>query len=51
MEQFYLGADVSKGYTDFVLIDQAKQPVEKNFQLDDTAAGHVQLYDQLHHLI
>ena len=28
MEQFYLGADVSKGYTDFVLIDQSKQPVE-----------------------
>jgi transposase len=47
MEQFYLGADVSKGYTDFILIDQHKQPVEKNFQLDDTAAGHVQLYDQL----
>lgn len=49
MEQFYLGADVSKGYTDFVLIDQSKQPVEKNFQLDDTATGHAQLYDRLHH--
>jgi len=48
MEQFYLGADVSKGYTDFVLINQSKQPVEKNFQLDDTATGHAQLYDQLH---
>lgn len=47
MEQFYLGADVSKGYSDFILVDQYKQPVEENFQLDDTAAGHVQLYDQL----
>jgi len=47
MEQFYLGADVSKGYSDFILVDQHKQPVEENFQLDDTAAGHVQLYDQL----
>ena len=44
---FYLGADVSKGYTDFILLDQHKQPVEKNFQLDDTAAGHTQLYEQL----
>ena len=49
MEQFYLGADVSKGYSDFILVDQHKQPVEENFQLDDTAAGHVQLYDQLAH--
>jgi transposase len=47
MEQFYLGADVSKGYTDFILLDKHKQPVEKNFQLDDTAAGHIQLYEQL----
>lgn len=49
MEQFYLGADVSKGYSDFILVDQHKQPIEENFQLDDTAAGHVQLYDQLTH--
>ncbi len=51
MEKFYLGADVSKGYTDFILVDQNKQPVEKNFQLDDTAAGHVKLYDQLNHFL
>ncbi len=49
MEQFYLGADVSKGYSDFILVDQHKQTVEENFQLDDTAAGHIQLYDQLTH--
>lgn len=47
MEQFYLGADVSKGYSDFILVDQHKQPVEGNFQLDDTVDGHVQLYNQL----
>ncbi len=51
MKKVYLGADVSKGYTDFVLIDQHKKPVKNNFQLDDTAAGHVQLYDQLHHFL
>jgi len=51
MEQFYLGADVSKGYSDFILIDQHKQPVETNFQLDDTAEGHVKLYDQLAHIL
>lgn len=48
MQQFYLGVDVSKGYSDFILIDQHKQPVEDNFQFDDTATGHAQLYDQLH---
>ncbi|HHD57389.1 MAG TPA: hypothetical protein ENK89_06925 [Desulfobulbaceae bacterium] len=47
MEQFYLGADISKGYSDFILIDKHKQPVDGNFQLDDTVAGHVQLYEQL----
>ena len=48
---FYLGADVSKGYTDFVLIDKHKKRVEKNFQLDDTAAGHTQLYEQLNRFL
>lgn len=51
MQQFYLGADVSKGYSDFILVDKNKQAVENNFQLDDTAAGHAQLYDQLHHFL
>jgi len=48
MQQFFLGADVSKGYSDFVIVDQQKQTVVENFQLDDTALGHSQLYDQLH---
>lgn len=46
MGKFYLGCDVSKGYADFVIIDQAKQVVESNFQLDDTRAGH-QLLEQI----
>ena len=51
MQQFYLGADVSKGYSDFILVDKHKQAMEDNFQLDDTAVGHAQLYDQLHHFL
>jgi len=46
MGKFYLGCDVSKGYADFVIIDQAKRVVESNFQLDDTIAGH-QLLEQI----
>ncbi|PXF59154.1 MAG: hypothetical protein C4B58_04375 [Deltaproteobacteria bacterium] len=44
---YYLGADVSKGYADFVILDSRKQPVEKNFQMDDRFPGHCQLYDML----
>jgi transposase len=44
MKSFYLGIDVSKGYADFVITNHQKQPVVKNFQLDDTFDGHNQLY-------
>ncbi len=47
MEQYYLGGDVSKGYSDFVILDSRKRRVEENFQLDDTIVGHSSLYDQL----
>jgi transposase len=47
MKSFYLGIDVSKGYADFVIIDQHKKPVIKNFQLDDTFDGHSRLYQIL----
>jgi transposase len=47
MQQYYLGGDVSKGYADFVILDSKKQPVEENFQLDDTHLGHSQLHKQL----
>lgn len=43
-QNYYLGIDVSKGYADFVIIDKDKKVIEDNFQLDDTFAGHNQLY-------
>ena len=39
-----MGADISKGYADFVILNQGKQPMVKNFQLDDTFDGHARLY-------
>jgi len=45
MKSFYLGIDVSKGYADFVIIDQQKKTLVDNFQLDDTFEGHSQLYE------
>jgi len=47
MTSFYLGIDVSKGYADFVILNQQKRPVMENFQLDDTFQGHSQLYEIL----
>ena len=47
-QQYFLGADVSKGYSDFVILDRQKQPVVENFQLDDTIVGHSFLYNRLH---
>jgi len=45
MKSFYMGIDVSKGYADFVIINQQKQPVVKSFQLDDTFDGHSRLHE------
>ena len=39
----YLGIDVSKGYSDFVLMDSGKRKLEKCFQLDDNLSGHKRL--------
>jgi transposase len=47
MKDYYLGIDVSKGYADFVIVNDKKQPVEENFQLDDTFEGHCCLYERL----
>jgi transposase len=47
MNQFYLGIDASKGYSDFVMLNAKKQPVIENFQLDDTFQGHARLYERL----
>ena len=35
----YLGIDVSKGYADFLLLDENKQVMEESFQLQDTSDG------------
>ena len=45
MKSFYLGIDVSKGYADFVIVNLQKQPMVKNFQLDDTFDGHSRLHE------
>jgi transposase len=47
MDQYYLGIDVSKGYSDFVVLNAKKQPMIENFQLDDTFDGHARLYQLL----
>jgi|ERR1035437_4283890 transposase len=39
-KKYYLGIDVSKGYSDFTLLDEAKNPLENVFQLDDNRKGH-----------
>lgn len=39
-ESLYLGIDVSKGYADFVMLNQDQELVEEAFQLDDNANGH-----------
>jgi transposase len=47
----YLGADVSKGYSDFILLNREKMVLEKDFQLDDDRAGHDALKKMLERLI
>src|SRR6056297_788465 len=50
MQKAYLGIDVSKGYADFTLIDEKRNILEENFQLDDTQKGHRRLLEILHRL-
>jgi len=38
-----MGGDVSKGYCDFIILDEEEKVFEKNFQLDDTFMGHQEL--------
>ena len=45
--KYFMGCDVSKGYADFVILDESKHCIENNFQLDDTFAGHNCLYKRL----
>ncbi len=41
--QGFLGIDVSKGYADFLLLDQSKEILEEGFQLEDNSDGRKQL--------
>ncbi|MBI5727754.1 MAG: IS110 family transposase [Ignavibacteriales bacterium] len=43
MKNLYLGGDVSKGYCDFIIINEEKAIVEEGFQLDDNQSGHKKL--------
>lgn len=47
MNEYYLGIDASKGYSDFVIIDNRKDIIEDNFILDDTLKGHQKLHQIL----
>lgn len=47
----YLGIDVSKGYSDFVLISESLEQLEDSFQLDDTIQGHNKLEDWIKQVI
>jgi transposase len=38
--EFFMGCDVSKGYSDFVVLDDKENVIEKTLQLDDTFEGH-----------
>lgn len=42
-QKAFLAGDVSKGYTDFRLVDASKQDLEEGFRLDDTKTGRQQL--------
>ena len=43
----FLGADVSKGYADFILVDSQRNVLEKTFQLDDNKEGRKTLTELL----
>ncbi len=44
---YYMGIDVSKGYADLTILNQQKEVIEENFQLDDTFEGHNHLFNIL----
>lgn len=43
MNSGYIGIDVSKGYSDFVVLNESLEPVAKPVQFDDTRDGHQRL--------
>jgi transposase len=51
MNNGFLGIDASKGYSDFMLLDESLQALSKPIQFDDTRGGHEQLAGWLSRLI
>lgn len=47
VKTIYVGIDVSKGYADFIFLDQNKMIYETNFQSDDNHTGHDLLQKKL----
>jgi transposase len=43
VSKLFVGCDVSKGYADFIILDQEKNILERCFRLDDTGQGHTVL--------
>ncbi len=39
-EKIFIGIDVSKGYADFIILQENKSVLKENFQLDDNKTGH-----------
>lgn len=48
---YYLCCDISKGYCDFILLDENFNTKIKCFQLDDTPQGHKSLYNTIRNFI
>lgn len=46
-ETGYLGIDVSKGYSDFILLGSSKEILEKGYKLYDNRQGHNSLFKRL----
>ena len=47
IEQLFIGIDVSKGYSDFIILKSNQMKIEHGFQLDDNADGHHILKNKL----
>lgn len=43
----FLGIDVSKGYADFLLLNEKKEPLGISYKLYDTAQGHEKMYARI----
>lgn len=42
-KEYFLGIDVSKGYADFILLNDRLEPIESCFQMDDTSGSYKML--------